>query len=76
MHSLAPARLVLERTATTTTELQIFVDASVAVLTKRTLRREDPLDLPATVQLSIPVAAVPALVAALEAARAAGGERG
>jgi hypothetical protein len=68
-----PVRVVLERTAAATTELQIGVDGARAVLTKRTLRRNDPLDLPAVVQITVPVNKLEDIIRALQVAHAAGG---
>lgn len=68
--SPASMRIVLERTPAVTVELLIAADARRVVLTRRELHRDDRLDLPTVTTMVVPIAAIPELVAALQAARA------
>jgi hypothetical protein len=71
-----PVRIVFSRDHTATVELRITADDTFATLTCRTLRRDDPLDLPHAVVLQIPIGKLSQVIAGLEAARAAAASEG
>jgi len=74
--SFAPTRIVIYRRPGHEIELRVEADARGVVLTRRELRRDDPLDLPRVVQLEVPAASVGALSRALQAAARAAGRAG
>jgi hypothetical protein len=58
-------RIILYRQPGHEVELRIDADAGGVVLTRREMRRDDPLDLPHAVQLQVPTAAIDDVIRAL-----------
>jgi hypothetical protein len=61
--------VIQDRSPARTVELQVALDGARVVLTRKTLNRTDPMDLPGVKQLEVPLAAVDALIRALERVR-------